>query len=725
MAEIQQFLGRLGIALLEPKRYPWLATPLVAFLIGMAIHGKWFTSSELLVQDFFMRERAEASEKIDQRLLYVGINDASIAALGRWPWEREIHAALFKVLGADPPGAIAYDIWFPEKSQDTDQDESLANEAAKLGAGVFAAVARKADLTGYNQSDFGFTFPIESLSGKAGDRVGAAEAILPYAELAGSGYVGFVDSKPDVDGKRRRLPLVVRVGEEFYPGLITQALMTYWGLEASQVEVEFGRHLTFKRPEGDHRVPIDQNGEMAISWRFQDRFRSVGFADLLAAFGRSMKHGEPVPEELSNLGDRILVVGQDSIALADIGPTPLEVDTPLSTTHLNALNTILTGDYVRTASNGAVMVIWIAVALGVGMFLSDRGAIWAALLPLGLTVVYLVFARQLFLSSQILLPVTWPVVSQILLHFGAGTVHWLKEQRQREQLKSIFSTLVSGSLLDHILENPDSVQLGGETRPVAVFFSDIRSFTTLSEGKAPDELVDLLNQYFGEMVDCIHQKEGTLHKYIGDAIMAVWGDILPSTEQHCARASVLAALDMRKRLRVLNLKLKAAGEMEFSIGMGVNFGEVLVGYIGAPERREFTVMGDAVNTASRLEGLTKEFQTDLAIGPRCRELLGDQFVTRLLGQIVVKGKNEPLRVFEVFGEVSEISDQRRQWASNFDRAMELYFGQRFQEAESIFENCVREAEGDYASTYYRKRCQELQHAPPPSDWQGHYVMTSK
>lgn len=725
MNRLTQLFSKAASILLEPKWYPFVATPAVGLMVLLGISQDWFQRSEFVLDDWRMRNAAEAGGEVDPRLLFVGIDDSSIADLGRWPWDRSVHASFLSVLVNDPPGAIAYDIWFPEVSGDPTADAQLAGSAANLGTGVFAAVALQAERIGYNQTDFGFTFPLEQIEGAPTSRHGNSEAILPYADLAGSGFVGFVDSRPDIDGVRRNLPLVVKVGDEIYPGLVIQSLLTYWGLDSSHLDVKFGEHLRIQSPEGEIKIPINEHGEMMISWREQSSFAYAGFSDLLAVLGRSQLNEEPLPEELTDMGKRILVVGQSSTALADVGPTPLEVDTPLSTTHLNALNTILKQDFITRVSQPMVFAVWFLIAISVGLFLRDRGALWAAAFPLAITAIYLIAAEQLFVRQRILLPITWPIISQILLHFGAGTVHWLKEQRQREQIKSIFSTLVSGPLLDHILKNPDSVKLGGELRPVAVFFSDIRSFTTFSENAAPDELVESLNEYFGEMVDCVHQESGTLHKYIGDAIMAVWGDILDESEEKIARDAVRAALGMRTKLQALNQKWREAGEMEMHIGMGINFGEVLVGYIGAPERREFTVIGDAVNTASRLEGLTKEFQTDLVIGPKCHELVGDDFVTRLLGKIQVKGRKESLKVFEVFGEPNDTPQELQNWTVEFDEAIQLYFDRKFVEARTIFERCLDSRADDYAAGYYVARCQELEASPPSGDWEGNYVMTSK
>tara|TARA_R110002096_G_scaffold147671_21_gene307795 strand:+ start:15572 stop:17749 length:2178 start_codon:yes stop_codon:yes gene_type:complete len=725
MTRFRQILGQALGVLLDPRWYPFVATPLVGLAVLLGISQDWFQRPEFVLDDWRMRKAAEKGGKVDSRLLYVGIDDSSIAELGRWPWERSVHAGFFSVLSSDPPGAIAYDIWFPEISGNAQSDAQLANAAANAGSGVFAAVARNAEGPGYNQTDFGFTFPLENIEGWPGDRHGNSEAILPYEALAASGFVGFVDSKPDVDGVRRSLPLVVRVGDDLYPGLVIQSLMTYWGLDSSHLSISLGDRLVIRSPEGEISIPIDENGEMLISWRNQEQFGYEGFSDLLGVLGYAARENQPPPKELSNLGERILVVGQNSTALADVGPTPIEADTPLSTTHLNALNTILTRDFVRRVPQPIMLALWFIIAICGGLYLRDRGALWSAALPLGMTLVYLVLAEQLYLKERILLPITWPIASQILLHFGAGTVHWLKEQKQREQIKSIFSTLVSGPLLDHILKNPDSVKLGGELRPVAVFFSDIRSFTTFSENAAPDELVESLNVYFGEMVDCVHQQNGTLHKYIGDAIMAVWGDILDQPEEEIACEAVRAALEMRTKLAALNQRWRDDGEMEMHIGMGINFGEVLVGYIGAPERREFTVIGDAVNTASRLEGLTKEFRTDLVIGPKCHELVGTEFVTRLLGKIQVKGRQESLKVFEVFGETTKMPEELQTWVARFEEAIQLYFERKFAEARAKFEECLRERKDDYAAGHYAERCREFEAEPPPAQWSGNYVMTSK
>jgi len=715
------FLRKILEFLESPNVFPF-AGPLVMIALMLAgLKTGAFERFEDVAYDARLRHNATHHQPTDPRLIFIGVTDVSMEAFGAWPWDRARHIELLKKLQPYQPAAVLYDILFVDP-KDAATDDELGQAAADVGAFIAAAHLEKPgapNLAGFNRTEFGATTPLRVTGPAPGVAYSSPTATLPFANLAFMTKLGFVDSEPDPDGIRRKIPLVVAVKGEIYPTMTTQALMQIWGLEGEQVEVRFGRDILFHRPEGAVAVPIDINGEMWVNWRPLHSFRQNGFAELIALL--SISPVEPGWEKA--LKNSIIVVGQSSTGLTDVAATPLEPVVPMPTIHLNALNTIFTQSYIHVVPNWMVLIGWTVLAVLSALHLRDRPIGWVLTLPLVMVVGYILICYTLAQSKQLMFPMVWPTFFFGLLHVGTLGILWRREQKQKLELKGIFSSYVSKLLLDHILRYPDSLRLGGVIRPVSIFFSDIRSFTTISESRSPSGLVDMLNDYFGEMVACVHRHKGTLHKYIGDAIMAVWGDILDQSDEVSAQNSVRAALEMRERLAAFNERQRAAGDLELSIGMGINFGEVLVGHIGAPERREFTVIGDAVNTASRLEGLTKTFKTDLVVGPRVHENLGDTFIRRCLGLIVVQGRSEPVRVYEILAESND--PELRAWAASFDRAMDLYVNRDFAAAEEAYAHCQQTRPDDFACGVYRKSCQEFQIAPPDDDWKGVFVMKSK
>jgi adenylate cyclase len=257
-----------------------------------------------------------------------------------------------------------------------------------------------------------------------------------------------------------------------------------------------------------------------------------------------------------------------------------------------------------------------------------------------------------------------------------------------------------------------------------VLFSDIRGFTTLSESRSPETLVSQLNEYFLPMVDKVLVEGGTLQKFIGDAIMAVWGDTHSlGLETDCAHA-VRAALKMRTALSMLNEGWKGRDDrLELSIGVGINHGTVVVGELGHPQRMEFTVLGDGVNLAARLESATKQFGCDILVGETAEALTRNQFVFRQVDRAVFKGKTQPITVFTPLGEVGmEVPG----WLTRYQQALELYYGQKFEEAKAQMEVVNGELGGDdFICKMYKKRCDHYLKEPPGADWNGAWVLSEK
>ena len=281
-------------------------------------------------------------------------------------------------------------------------------------------------------------------------------------------------------------------------------------------------------------------------------------------------------------------------------------------------------------------------------------------------------------------------------------------------------------MVKELLDNPQTYfnSLTGVRRPVTVLFSDIRNFTTMTEGSNEAQLVSQLNEYFREMVNPVFQHEGSVDKFIGDAVMAVWGSIVSKGAARDAQNAVATALKMKHSLARLNESWKARGLPELAFGIGINHGEVIVGNLGSEEKMELTVIGDAVNIASRLEGLTKEYHLDLLLGETVAPLVREKFMLRTVDLVQVKGKTKPVEVFGVVGE-RVAGEPDPEWLKLYEDGVRLYRRHEFSAAAAGFQECLRKRPDDYLSNLYLHRSEALIAHPPSADWNGIYVMTKK
>jgi adenylate cyclase len=316
-----------------------------------------------------------------------------------------------------------------------------------------------------------------------------------------------------------------------------------------------------------------------------------------------------------------------------------------------------------------------------------------------------------------------PGLTLILAYLGSISYRVFFEEREKRKIRKQFGMFLSPDVLALIEKDPEKYfRPGGETKELTIMFSDIRDFTSMSEGMAPDELVRMLNEYFNAMTDVLYKNQGTLDKFIGDAIMAFWGSPYPQ-EDHAFRACV-CALQMKDRLAELNSDWERRGIRTIAVGIGINSGPVNVGNIGSEKRLSWTVMGDNVNLASRLEGMTKQYRTPVLINETTHEQTREQFVAREVDKIRVKGKHLPVTIYEL---LAPIADQRNYGSllADYNSAMESYRAGDWIEAAGRFGDIMRTRPGDGPTQVLLQRCLEFIEDPPPPDWDGVYVSKSK
>jgi adenylate cyclase len=303
----------------------------------------------------------------------------------------------------------------------------------------------------------------------------------------------------------------------------------------------------------------------------------------------------------------------------------------------------------------------------------------------------------------------------------------LEERQAKEEMRRTFSAYVAPGIIDSIYDDPDKLQLGGAKKDVSILFTDIRSFTTMTENMDSEILVAQLNEYFEQMVDAIMSHQGTLHKFIGDAIMAVWGDIKYAGPTLDAGQALSAALAMRHRLSQLNRQWTGESRPEFRMGMGINYGQVVVGNIGAPQRMEFTVIGDAVNLAARLESLNKQFGTEILVGESIYDLAHERFNFRFAGKVQVKGKGTGVSIYEVLCEKGSENESPYdlKWVQLYEEAFTRFNERRYDVATRLFEACLNDYPDDTLSSMWLDYSRYFIETPPPEDWDGTIEMTSK
>ena len=737
----------------SPPRADWvkarlyhLLAPLLALVVVALFEQTWL--GELLEdQTVNLRFRARASfdPPADPRLVFVGIDQQSLDKFGRYPWPRTVMANfLTSIAQANAnPYAVTFDILYTEKSANPDDDNSLGTAAGLLPNVITGALSVRPsgvsrdpaevqvaeEKTGADLKDPGPTRPYTAIHGDAQKINGSPIATLPVAPVREQSLFGFVNDEPSpVDYIRHTIPLLIRIGDQVYPSLALQTLCQMLSVDPDKVEVNVGRNVILKNASGKiWTIPMNERGEYAINYRRNNTFHSLSFGKLSTAIDNHLK-GDPLPPEC-DIEKKTLVIGEAATALTDLGPTPIQATSPLVYTHLNVINNVLHNDYLTFVPWYWVVIGWSLITWPTLLRLKDAPLGEAVWVPIALVVLYTVIAFGIFWLWSLQIALAWPVLSYGILNFGGVILRWREEQRGRQQIKQIFSRMVSPEIMNHLLEHPENMKLGGSDRASTILFSDIRDYTKMSEGLEAAEVMRQLNIYFERMVACVNDCKGHFHKFIGDAVMAVWGEIPIASlgPEIDAQNAVRSALMMRRSLRELNEERKTEGLLPLRIGIGLNHGVVQAGMLGATGRMEFTVMGDEVNTASRLEGMTKEFHTDLAISESVRRLIGDGFLVRRLGLIVLKGKTKPTVVYEVLAEKSDLGESRMtaEGVAHYEAAFDHFLARRFAQAEAGFLVCEKDYPDDYCIKSYLQASREFSAQPPPPEWDGRIVMTTK
>ncbi len=613
-----------------------------------------------------------------------------------WPWPRSLYAKAIDYLASAGARAVAIDMVFSEPGLYSGEDEKLAASMKKSGR-VFLPL-----FFTENEGDAGNLerFALRSAPSlhRLPTREGKVTQQLPLLQHAVRGS-GNAQADPDRDHVSRRMRHFVRHGNRVYPSF-SLAVAMY---------AEPGLAL--------ENVPFATDGGVNLRFYRKDSFRTYAISELIQSQVRREAGEEPLVSP-SELKGKIVVIGATATGLLDNRANPVNAAGSGFELHATAIANLLQHDFIRVLDP---RLQWLLVLLAIAvlnLFLSRIKALpWQLLVALAIILLALAGNFILFYLGVDLdfLPLFMGLVT--CTGYDAYN-RYQRVRREKKFIENAFKGYMSDSLLAEIMKNPRGLHLGGEKKPVTIFFSDLAGFTTLSEKRPPEEVVRILNTYLERMTAVIMEGGGFVNKFEGDAIMAFWGAPLPEERQ--ATMALRAALRCQEKLLELNDEFAAAGLPRLGMRVGVNSGEVIVGNIGSRQRFEYTVIGDAVNLASRLEGINKQYGTKVICGSLSGQMAAGEMLLRRLDRVRVKGKQVPEEIFEAIAEKEKAPAGFFQPLANFEKGLQLYFAGDFAAALDIFAAWA----DDSPSRVFAKRCCWLLDNPP-ENWDGCWTFTEK
>lgn len=621
-------------------------------------------------------------KSVNSNILILEIDNQSIEKIGQWPWRREVFAKAFLRLEQFKPKSVGLDVIMSEPSRFGQEDDvSLAEALDKITYPV--------------------VMPVEALSLNINRATSSFSEYflrpLSIFQDKDSVFLGHVNLINDRDGIVRSLP--IRIGdnrENIYDSLAYKTVLISGINTVEILNINPIERIVFSGSSGSvRRIPF---------WRILEKDISAEIFE-----------------------NKIIFIGATSPDLHDEQSTPFDKGDQMSGVEIQAqiTNMFLNGYRLRDLGS-PTLAYWFLFASLIPCFIFylSKTAQIAIIINILIGLLYSIIIILLFdigiVANFVHVNIAW-----IMATFASFFYRFLTTDREKKEIRNVFSKYVSKDVLNEILRDTSRVKLGGEEREVTIFFSDVRSFTTLSEGMSPSGLTCFLNKYLTRMTDIILERKGVVDKYIGDAIMSFWGAPINNEEQ--ALDAVLSSLDMIDSLADFNRQNKKSGDPEIDIGIGLNTGSVIVGNMGSDARFDYTVMGDAVNLASRLEGQTKTYGVKIIISESTKNKLGskniekNKILIREIDKIKVKGKNEPVVIFEVVPR-----DKEAQVASildDFNRLRSLYYAGKWADGVSVAEKILGKSE-DRPSKVLMERCSNFI-GHEPEDWVGVYQMKSK
>jgi adenylate cyclase len=675
-------------------------TRAVGILITLGVILLFLTEVPLLDQlelkTYDMRLKA-LPRSAPKHVTIAAIDEKSLARLGRWPWSRTTYADLIYKLDREGARVIAFDIFFPEReSAKADSQFARAVGAArKVVLGTVFFLDRE-DVRHLGAASL--EAAMKSIAPQAISDVRAAGAAFEMPEphgvianipelQASAAYTGHVNVLADPDGVVRRTPLILRHNGRYFPAFDVQVARVFLG--TPELSLELADYGIVGLNLGPRQIALDEDGRFLVRYRGPERtFDRVSIADILE--GKA---------DVALLRDRIVLIGNTAQGIGDMRVTPYGRVFPGVEVRANIIESLIEGEVLHRPD----WMTWVDVAgmivIGLVMvgLLGRLGVAGAGILAAALLATYLFIATTLFRTEGLWFNMVYPTLLVVLLFTSATLVQYFFAFSEKRYLKLAFQHYVPPAVVEGLVSGADRLRLGGEKRELTVLFSDIRGFTAMSEAMAPEDLVKLMNEYFTAMTDKVFEHKGSLDKYIGDAIMAVYG--APVAQAQHAALACRTALEMLAVLDELKARWKPLGLPAIDIGVGINTGPMIVGNMGSASRFNYTVVGDAVNLASRIESLNKTYGTNILVSEYTYEAVKDEFPwVREIDSVRVRGRTQPVRLYELMREERYKS---LHWLEEYRAAYkELREGERTR-AHELF-TALHAHSADVASGYHAK-----------------------
>ena len=687
---------------------------------------------------------------LDQRIVIVDIDEKSLQEQGRWPWGRNKLARMLDNLFDEyKVKVVGFDVVFAEKDDSSGLKnlEALGEQQLKSDTNFHALVDQLRPALDYDQVFaksikgrnvvLGFYFLPQgrtqtsgvlpppsfvdgSFKGKniafnVAEGYGANLPVLQQNAIA----AGHFNPDPDEDGISRKVPMVMAFQGKYYESLSMAVARIALGVDKPQAGFANGLGVDTKYAGlewlklGDKRIPVDENVASLIPYRGkQGSFPYVSATDVL--------NGKVSPEILK---DRIVLIGTTAPGLMDLRATPVQNVYAGVEIHANMIAGILDQNIKERPGYtlGAEFVMLLLAGLLLAVLLPMLNPLWATALAAGILTVSVLFNLVIWQMGNLVLPLAPILLMIVLIYVLNMSYGFFVESRGKRQLAGLFGQYVPPELVDEMSRDPDAFSLEGESRELTVLFSDVRGFTTISEGLDPKALTQLMNEFLTPMTHVIHHNRGTIDKYMGDAIMAFWGAPLDDPD-HAAHA-VKAGMEMIQSLAELQKVFSAKGWPEIKIGVGLNTGEMTVGNMGSEFRMAYTVMGDAVNLGSRLESLTKNYGVYMIVSEFTKEK-APAYLYRELDIVRVKGKDEPVAIYEPVCLMGEEDKATKDELKLYRETLKLYRSQNWDLAELQFLN-LHKMYGRYLYQMYAERVAFFRQNPPGTDWDGVFTYQTK
>ncbi|MCX5802776.1 MAG: adenylate/guanylate cyclase domain-containing protein [Proteobacteria bacterium] len=647
-------------------------------------------------------------------ILIVQVDQQSIDALSKegitWPWPRQMYAPIIEYLSEAE--AVFMDILFTEPSSYGQEDDVILSKAIKKASNVYLPLFLTGQQRAITAEDEGFLKRL-SVRDKISAPLSFNSVIVPIDTLRDAiRGTGNVTISPDEDGVYRRIPLIFQLKQHVIPHFVLSYL-----LQKRIVNIANGS-LYAK----DTTIPLTDGKLILRYYREKNPFPLFSFVDLLNSYIAGTKQKLQIIKKDLFKG-KIVFIGLTAAGLYDLKPTSILSISSGALIHATTLSNIINKNFITKLHWIYVILFMLLICVFIAYSVLKHHSMYINLSIFIISLIVIVTIIASLFKNSLYINIIPPLVSLVFSFIISVAYSYAVEGKERLFIKRTFSQYMDKKIVDYLLQNPSLIKPGGQKRRVTAFFADIAGFTTIAEKHSPEDTAVILHRVLNSLTEVIIQNGGVVDKYIGDCIMAFWG--APVETDHDQVNACNAALQCIESLKELNNAFPKKGSPEIALRIGIHTGDAIAGNIGSDRLFNYTVIGDTVNLASRLESVNKVFKTKIIVSEDTINGTGNEFFARELGLIEVKGKTIPVKIFEIIGEEGRIPSEKREVVMPFNQGLTLYKEKKWHEALGVFDNILKQNIEDGPSEFYKKKCEYYIANPPLTENRDIVKMTEK